>query len=125
MPTKGFYADHHELMAVWIGELGADCNCLKEGIGVGAKCYVLDTYELGTDLPFEVAATYGPRMPFKEEILEEARRSDGKVEAFIIHENSLVAMEEGSWRKNPISSWDQLNSGNIPSEKISGTAPLL
>jgi hypothetical protein len=120
--TKGFYADHHELMAVWIGEMGEGCNCLKEGIGVGAKCYVLDTYELGTDLPFEVAATYGPKMPFKEEILEEARRTSGKVEAFIIHENSLVAMEESSWKRNPVSSWEQLPSENLFSQETSGTA---
>jgi hypothetical protein len=120
--TKGFYADHHELMAVWIADMGPDCDCLLEGVGIGAKAYVIDTYELGTEIPDEAAASYGPKMPFKDEILAEARKYDGRIKAFILHENSLACIEEDSWKKKPISSLEQLSLEKPPSAEMSGTA---
>lgn len=119
--TKGNYADYHELMAVWIADMGPDCTCLLDGVGIGAKAYIVDNYELGTEIPDEAAASYGPIMPFKDEILSEASRSGGRIKAFIIHENSLACLEESSWKKKPISSLAQLNLEKPSSEEIYGT----
>lgn len=121
--TKGNYADYHDLMAVWIADMGADCNCLSEGVGIGAKAYIVDSYELGTEIPDEAAASYGPLMPFKDEILSEAEKTGGRIKAFILHENSLALLEESSWMKKPISCLGQLNSERPPSAKTSGMEP--
>lgn len=121
--TKGNYADYHELMAVWIADMGADCQCLDEGVGIGAKAYIVDNYELGTEIPDEAAASYGPLMPFKDEILSEAERTGGRIKAFILHENSLALLEESSWKKKPISSLAQLSSEKPSSAKISTMQP--
>lgn len=118
--TRGHYADYHELMGVWIADMGADCHCVNEGVGIGAKAYIIDSYELGTEIPDEAAASYGPLMPFKDEILSEAERTGGRIKAFIIHENSLALLEETSWKKNPILSLEQLASEKLFSGETSG-----
>ena len=65
--------------------MGPNCNCVKEGVGLGAKCYVLDAYELDTQIPFNIMQEYGSKVDFSDEILKEAKDFDGRIEAFVIH----------------------------------------
>lgn len=106
-PTKSSYADYYELMEVWIADMGPECHCITEGVGLGAKCYLLDVYELDTQVPLNIMKMYGDKVNFGEDIMKIAEDYDGDIEAFVIHENSLIAMDESTWKKNPILSWDQ------------------
>lgn len=111
-PTKSSYSDYTETMEVWIAGMGPDCKCVEDGIGLGARCYLLDYYELETEIPFHIMQEVATKVNFEDGIMKSATESGGTIKAYIIHENSLVLMEEDSWKKKPILSWEQLSLEN-------------
>jgi len=108
-PQKNSFADYYQgLCPVWIADMSPDCDCVKEGMGLGAKAYVQDVFDLDPISP-KIVKAYGPKVSFQKEILETLDSTGGRIEANVIHESSIVGMEESSWRENPITSWEQLN----------------
>ena len=104
-PQKQSYSDYHDLVPVWIAEFGSDCSLPEEGVGLGAKCYLRDVFELEA-LPSYVTESYAPVVDFTEEILKEVDQTLGIVQPCIVHESSLLAVEESSWKKVPRLSWE-------------------
>lgn len=110
-PQKGSFADYHELATVWVADMAKDCHCLVDGVGLGAKCYLRDVFEL-EPLPTHIAKTYAPIVDFSDEMLKMVDETGGSIEANIIHESSLIGIEESSWKKMPRLSWDKPSSEN-------------
>lgn len=118
-PQKGSYADYHEPVTIWIADMNEDCHCIVDGVGLGAKCYLRDVFEL-EPLPTYVAEGYAPIIDFSQEMLKVVDETGGSIEANTIHETSLIGIEESSWKKNPRLSWDKPSSEEPPLEKSFG-----
>lgn len=102
-PTKGAYSDFHEHQAVWLAEFGPGCVIQGEGAVVGSKGYIIDAFEL-EDVPHRVWGDYVPLLPqaIVQEILDEAKKTDGFITANVIHEDSIFALEETDrWESLP------------------------
>jgi len=91
-PQRGYYADYFELQPVWVAEMGQDCGVSEEGVGVGSKCFIIDSYEL-EHIP-SVFDWYAERNPeaFKP-VWDLAQETGGFIDCNIIHEASLVGVE--------------------------------
>lgn len=94
-PTRGSYADYHEVQPVWVAELGEGCHIGKEGVALGSKGFVIDAYEL-EDLSWNLWYSYRKILPeFRvQEIESEAEAFDGFITANVLHEDSIFAVEE-------------------------------
>lgn len=117
-PLRGNYSDYHELQPVWIAEIGPESR-LEGEVFVGDLGYILDVYEL-EDLALSLWPSYRKTLPASvvSAIEKEARDTDGGIYANIIHEDSLVGIEEETLWKKPTSSLApvQLAILNSPAE---------
>lgn len=104
-PQKNHYADYFEHQEVWIAEMGAGCKIEAEGAAVGRKGFIVDSFEL-EEIPLSLLwPTYKAILPkaVVDEILTEAKRTEGYVAANLIHEDSIFALEETDrWESSPL-----------------------
>jgi len=116
-PQKGFY-DYHTMQPVWVAEMAGDCLLGEDdGVQVGSKAYIFDIFELEPiPLPKDVLEGYVQCSEFADaadEIYAESQEYDGVIEANVIHENSLIGVEETAW-KGPNSSLVSPKSMSLP-----------
>lgn len=86
-PQKGSYAEHYELVPVWIVQMGANCRTKADGVRVGSKCLLLDAYEL-EHVPYLNLTEY----PVPKEAVDDMEDSDGRLEMNLIHEDALMGI---------------------------------
>jgi hypothetical protein len=101
-PTKSGYSDYFEMQPVWIAEMAS--AKLSNAVVIGDMGYVLDVYEL-EDLPADLWGHYRRTLPAAtvSAIEQEAHDTDGVICANVIHEDSLLGIEEGPWRGESLS----------------------
>lgn len=118
MPTKGSVADYHDLQPVWIAEIGGESR-LGDEIKVGDLGYILDVYEL-EDLPIGLWPHYRARLPAEvvAAVEKEALDGDGFICGNIIHEDSLIGIEEDdTWKKESLAWASRRSAGKTDSPR--------
>lgn len=92
------YSSFHEVQPVWFAAFGDDVRIRKEGVEIGRKGYIQDAFELEM-IPASAWAATAQLLPeaTRNEILAEAELHDGTITANIVHEDSIMALEEDPW----------------------------
>ncbi len=94
-PTRGSVADFHVTQELIVAELGEGCAIAQEGVTVGTKGYIIDSYEYDP-VPMNLWPTYREILPPARvaELEGDAAKFDGFITCNVLHENSIFAVEE-------------------------------